>query len=121
MDNNQNMDDLVRKAQEMIKNNQIPQELKDIVSNLKSPQNDSTSNLETSSMPNNTAPNIDINKFSSLIAKLNDNSDDNMSRLLFALKPYLRNQKQDKIDEYVKLVKMGKIAQFLDVLGGDKK
>ncbi len=121
MDNNQNMDDLIKKAQEMIRNNQIPEEIKDIVSSIKSSQVDNSSNLNTNSNPNKTTSNIDIQKFSSLVSKLNDSSDDNMSRLLFALKPYLRNQKQDKLDDYVKLVKMGKMAQFLDFLGGDKK
>ena len=56
-----------------------------------------------------------------LVSKINNQtSDDDMSRLLFALKPYLRNEKKEKIDEYIKLIKMGKIAQFINIFGGDK-
>jgi len=49
-----------------------------------------------------------------------DNNDD-MSKLLNSLKPYLRNEKQEKVDEYIKLIKMGKMTQFFDAFGGGKK
>ena len=44
-----------------------------------------------------------------------------MSRLLLALKPYLRDKKQGKIDNYINLIKMGKMAKLFDLMGGDSK
>lgn len=125
MDNN-DMNNLIKKAQEMIQNNQIPDELKDIIKNMPSNNtlstNKSNSSSDKTNLNNlNDPSNIDINKLMNLVAKINSQtSDDDMSRLLFALKPYLRNEKKEKIDEYIKLIKMGKIAQFIDILGGDK-
>ena len=48
-------------------------------------------------------------------------NNDDMTKLLMSLKPYLRDQKKGKVDEYVKLIKMGKMTQFFDGFGGDKK
>lgn len=125
MDNN-DMNNLIKKAQEMIQNNQIPDELKDIIKNMPSNNtlstNKSNSSSDKTNLNNlNDPSNIDINKLMNLVSKINSQtSDDDMSRLLFALKPYLRNEKKEKIDEYIKLIKMGKIAQFIDIFGGDK-
>lgn len=51
-----------------------------------------------------------------MLSKLNSASDDDMTKLLFALKPYLRNEKKEKVDEYVKLVRMGKMTELFDLL-----
>ena len=133
MDNN-DMNILIKKAQEMIQKNQIPDELKQVINNMPSNKTLSNTNTYINSNTNtnvssnkanlnnlNDSSNIDINKLMNLVSKINNQtSDDDMSRLLFALKPYLRNEKKEKIDEYIKLIKMGKIAQFINIFGGDK-
>ena len=48
-------------------------------------------------------------------------SNDDMSKLLISLKPYLRDEKKGKIDEYIKLIRMGKMTQMFESFGGDKK
>ena len=127
MDNN--MNDLIKKAQEMIKNNQIPDEVKQLVGGMssnnssKSDVNYSVNNKPDGSSQNSSVNNseIDMNMLMNMVKKINNNStDDDMSRLLFALKPYLRTEKKEKIDEYVKLIKMGKMAQLFDILGKNK-
>ena len=60
-------------------------------------------------------------KIQKIMSKMNSaNNDDDMSKLLLSLKPYLRNEKKEKVDEYIKLIKMGKLSQALDLFGGDK-
>ena len=70
-------------------------------------------------------PDIDmetIMKIQNIMAKMKtNNNDDDMSKLLMSLKPYLRDTKKEKLDEYMKLIKMGKMTQMLDLFGGDKK
>ena len=38
-----------------------------------------------------------------------------------SLKPYLRDTKKEKLDEYMKLIKMGKMTQLFNSFGGDQK
>lgn len=135
--NNNDLSEMLKKAQDMIKNNQVPKEITDLASQL----SQNTKKMEfnnTDSSTNNISPSvttsqsnsskfdpskIDMNtllKMQNILSKYNNSSDDDMTKLLFALKPYLRNEKQEKINEYVNLIKMGKIAQLLNVLGGDK-
>lgn len=64
--------------------------------------------------------NIDMNtilKMKSIMEKMN-NQNDPRSNLLYSLKPYLRETKQEKLDQYVNLLKVSKIAE---VLKNDKK
>ena len=59
--------------------------------------------------------NIDINtmlKMKSIIDKMN-NSNDPRSNLLASLKPYLRDNKKQKLDEYANLINFAKIAEIL--------
>ena len=61
-------------------------------------------------------------KLQNIMSKMKSlNNDDDMSKLLMSLKPYLRNEKKEKVDEYIKLIKMGKMTQAFDLFGGDKK
>lgn len=64
--------------------------------------------------------NIDMNtilKMKSIMEKMNDKNDPR-STLLYSLKPYLREAKQEKLDQYVNLLKVSKIAEALK---NDKK
>lgn len=60
--------------------------------------------------------NIDMNtmlKMKSIIDKMN-NSNDPRSNLLASLKPYLRDNKKQKLDEYANLLNFAKIAEILN-------
>lgn len=155
--NNNDMDEMVKKAQEMIKNNQIPDNLKNLAtmfqssnatsnsdntkgvnSNLDASFLDSISNLnnnksinnltnnnsnETQNSNNSFSGNIDMGtlmKIQSIMSKMNTLDNDDMSKLLMSLKPYMRNEKKGKIDEYISLIKMGKMTQLIESLGNNK-
>lgn len=191
--NNDDMNNMIKKAQEMIQNNQIPDELKNMVANMQknsantnnnytqssnynrnnssnysnkqdynkysntySQRNTYKSNNTASNQSNNSTNNIDLNNISELLKnfQMNSNnssnnntnqdfpnidvetmmriqnimskmksadSNDDMSKLLISLKPYLRDEKKGKIDEYIKLIRMGKMTQMFESFGGDKK
>jgi len=68
---------------------------------------------------NGSMPNIDmatLMKMQSIMSKMQNNGDNDMSRLLSSLKPYLRDEKKGKVDEYMKLVKMGQMTKILESL-----
>ena len=58
--------------------------------------------------------NIDMNtilKMKSVMDKMN-NSNDPRSNLLYSLKPYLRDSKKEKLDQYANLLNVAKIAEL---------
>lgn len=66
---------------------------------------------------NNDLDNIDMEtiiKLSSAIGKIKNNKNDPRANLLNSLKPYLRNEKKEKIDEYMKLLNITKIAEIMN-------
>ena len=82
-------------------------------------QGNSTTNNVSSS--NNSTSNgfdfskIDMNtmlKMKSIMEKMSSNNDPR-ANLLYSLKPYLRNERKDKIDQYANLLNMTKIAELL--------
>lgn len=81
---------------------------------------ENNSSKDTSNASSNSAPSdIDIEtilKMKSIIDKMNVKKDDPRSRLLQALKPYLNENRQSKLDQYIQ---MSKIIELLPLLGGD--
>ena len=55
---------------------------------------------------------IDINTIMKLSNSINNNSDPR-NNLLSSLKPYLRDNKKEKLDNYINLLNMSKIAETL--------
>lgn len=144
--NDNDMNEMFNKAKEMLANNQVPDEFKSIVSNFQksnsnnnyNPNPKQTNNNQknyntysqmnnrqtSSSNSNNSMPDIDmatLMKMQNIMSKMKSSDNDDMSRLLLSLKPYLRDEKKDKIDEYIKLIKMGRLTQVIESLGGDKR
>lgn len=142
--NDNDMSEMFKKAQEMIKNNQIPDNLKDMVNNFQksggnfnngnnqsnnnSWNNNNVVNSQVQENSQNNAnfsmPDIDMEtlmKMQSIMSKMKNSPDDDMSKLLSSLKPYMRDEKKGKVDDYMKLIKMGKMAQIFDAFGGEKK
>lgn len=85
-------------------------------SNLKNPNTTNNSNF---SKENNTSnnfdfSNIDINtimKMKSIMEKMNS-KDDPRSNLLYSLKPYLRESKKEKLDQYANLLNIAKLSEL---------
>lgn len=81
--------------------------------------NSSSSNNSSKSTSNNNF-NLDpetIMKMGSIINAINQ-KDSTSSNLLYSLKPYLRDSRKDKLDQYANLLNVTKIAE---VLKNDKK
>lgn len=90
-------------------------------SNSSNGQNHSSNSSNTSSSNSASSQggfdfsNIDINtvmKMKSIIEKMNDKNDPR-SNLLYSLKPYLRDEKKEKLDQYANLMNVAKIAELL--------
>lgn len=108
---------------------QIPPDMINNFSNMmnnnsnKSSENTSQGNSTTNNVSsnNNSTSNgfdfskIDMNtmlKMKSIMEKMSSNNDPR-ANLLYSLKPYLRNERKDKIDQYANLLNMTKIAELL--------
>ncbi len=48
----------------------------------------------------------------SIMSKLSSNEDDDRSRLLMSLKPYMRESRQSSIDSAVKMLNLAQMSQF---------
>lgn len=111
------MSNLFSKVQEMLKNGDIPPELQKMASDFKdaNPNFNESEATNTNSNANNTTSSIDpamMFKMTKMLGSLN-NSDDSRAKLLNSLKPYLRDNKKGKLDQYVNLLKMSSIVESL--------
>ena len=125
----------MNKLNDMMKNgdvskliSQIPQDMlqnfSSLMNNNTNTKNDNTPNdkndISYDTTNNNTAnsfdfSNIDVNtimKMKSFMEKMN-NTNDPRSNLLASLKPYLRDNKKEKLDQYANLINFAKIAELL--------
>lgn len=79
----------------------------------------STEPVENSSLFSN-FDGLDLNslfKIKNIISKLNSNND-YRANLLLSLKPYLRDSKKKKIDQYIQILKLITLLESLDIEGG---
>ncbi len=93
---------------------QIPPEMMQNFSSMMK-NNSKDDNSKGNSENNFDLNNIDmatVMKMKSVMEKMN-NKNDPRSNLLYSLKPYLREQKQEKLDQYANLMNVAKIAELL--------
>ena len=125
VDNGNISDAISQISPEMIENfskmlNSSNQSKSDGSSNSSNSQNNQNTYKSNSSSSGFDFSQIDMNtilKMKSAMDKMN-NKDDPRSNLLYSLKPYLRQTKQEKLDQYVNLLNFSKVA---DILKNDKK
>ncbi len=129
------MSEIIQKMNEMLKNNEIPDNVKSIMNNLANQSNSSNSSNDMSDSSNINSstensdssfnmPNIDLEtmmKMKSVIDSMNKQQNDPRANLLRSLKPYLKQSRKEKVDQYIKLFSMGKVFEVLNPLGGEKK
>lgn len=92
-----------------------PEMINNLMGMLENNTSKDTSNTSSSSAPSD----IDLEtilKMKSIIDKINIKKDDPRSRLLLSLKPYLNENRQNRLDQYIQ---MSKIIELLPLLGGD--
>ena len=101
----------------------------DMINNLASMLNNKSNNSNSSSSSqqettnNSSTSNIDfetIMKMKTIIDKMNV-KDDPRSNLLLSLKPYLKESRREKLDQYIQLMNISKALDFFPFLGGDKQ
>ena len=100
---------------------QISPEMINNMNNILNTSNSNTSNTSTNNNSNNF--NLDINtimKMKSIMENMN-NRNDPRANLLYSLKPYLRDSKKDKLDQYVNLLNVSKIAELMNKNNEDKR
>lgn len=64
--------------------------------------------------------NIDMNtilKIKQIMEKMNQNKDNPRSNLLLSLKPYLKDSRKQKVDQYIQLLNMGSLIENLNFGG----
>lgn len=102
--------------------NITPEMISNLVNMLKSESSSNTTNSTYESQTNNNSTNnIDIEtilKIKSIIENLNK-KDDPRSNLLYSLKPYLRESRQKKLEQYVNLLKITQITNLFKSEKGD--
>lgn len=125
--------EMMKKMSEMLKNNEIPDNVKSIINNLSSKSSEANTSSEngnsfnknlTSENSNSDFPDIDLNtmlKMKSIIDSMNKQQNDPRANLLRSLKPYLKPSRKEKVDQYIKLFSMGKVFETLNPLGGENK
>lgn len=113
-----NMNNMMEQLNQMFQNNDFPDDIKNLINNLKSSSDSENTSKET--YDNNSG--IDINtilKMKKVMDSMNSNKDDPRSNLLLSLKPYLKESRRKKVDQYIKLFGLGKAFEIMNSLGGD--
>lgn len=127
------MSEMMQKMSEMLKNNEIPDNIKSMFNNLASSNSDSSyaesdnateHGQQTDSFNSSSNFNIDLDtmlKMKSIIDSMNQQQNDPRANLLRSLKPYLKPSRKEKVDQYIKLFSMGKVFEVLNPLGGKEE
>ena len=93
---------------------QVSPEMINNLGNMLNSNNQNNSSNQSSSQNGNF--NLDMNtimKMKSIMENMN-NKTDPRANLLYSLKPYLRDSKKDKLDQYVNLLNVSKIADLMN-------
>ena len=112
---------LIDKINSMIKNNEIPEDIKNIMGQISNSSNqDSERNDNKDMSSDNTEFDIaTIMKMKKIMDSFKETSNDPRANLLRSLKPYLKDSRKEKVDQYIQIFSMGKIFENFNSLGGD--
>ena len=102
---------------------QVSPEMLNNLGNMLNSNNQTNSQNNSQSNENTNNFNIDMNtimKMKSIMDNMN-NKNDPRANLLYSLKPYLRDSKKNKLDQYVNLLSISKIAEVMNKNNDDKK
>lgn len=116
----EDLSDLINNVKNIVDSGNIPDNMKEILNKLNSSENNTivgNSKSNSGNITNNSNNlNIDIDtvlKMKSIIDNINQN-DDPRSNLLYSLKPYLRESRKSKLDQYVNLLNITKIVGLIN-------
>ena len=135
---NTDMSEMMENLSKMMNNPDMTNNIKNILNNMNNNSNSSSdnkvtndnisnSNSHTTNSNNTTSnpfENIDMNtifKVQQIMNSVNDKQNDYRTNLLLSLKPYLKESRKSKVDQYIQLMKIGKVFEVMNPLGGDNK
>lgn len=108
--NENDMSELFSKFSNMINEGNIPDEMKNILSSMQNGNKEEKTEGEEKD-----SPSIDfetIMKMKQIMEKMKGTEKDPRANLLLSLKPYLKESRKDKVDQYIKLFSMGKAMEI---------
>ena len=112
---NDNLSDLLNNLSKNINssdgNNINPDMLKQLLDSFNSSNGSNNSNKND----NNSNPDIDLDtiiKMKTIMEEMNSSKSNSGSNLLLALKPFLRQSRQSKVDQYVQLLKLAPLLEM---------
>lgn len=112
---NDNLSDLLNNLSKNINsfdgNNINPDMLKQLLDSF----NSSNGSIDSNKNDNNSNPDIDLDtilKMKTIMEKMNSSKSNSSSNLLLALKPFLRQSRQSKVDQYVQLLKLAPLLEM---------
>lgn len=106
------MSELFNKFSNMINEGNIPDEMKNILSSLSSNSSEGNKERKTEDKDSLGVDFETIMKMKMVMEKMKGNGDDPRAKLLLSLKPYLKDSRKDKIDQYIKLFSMSKVMEI---------
>lgn len=132
---NDDMSDLIAKLNSMLGSDSA-NDLKNVINNFSNNNSTNSSSSDNSSSnssntinsnDNNTEDetsgfNIDfdtIMKMKSVMDAMNSKKNDPRAKLLMSLKPYLKDSRKQKLDQYVQLLNMSSVFELFKENGGD--
>ena len=121
----EDLSDIINNVKNMVDSGNIPDDIKEMLGNLSTnTSNDVNQNKQSSVTSSNSSGNttsnngtlkIDVQtilKMKSIIENINQ-KDDPRANLLYSLKPYLRESRKNKLDQYVNLLNISKVADLM--------
>lgn len=123
-----NVSELLKKFSQMMENGNIPDNVKNLFNNSQQNTDDSSYNNTSEDSNENTTPdnnnsfNIDFEtlmKIQQIMNQMKSEKNDPRTNLLLSLKPYLKDNRKQKIEQYINIFKMTKIIDLLNKNGGD--
>ena len=94
--------------------------LKEFINNFQSSSQESNANINDDSNNSNNF-NFDINtmmKMKNIMDKMNSSRNDTRSNLLQSLKPYLNDNRKERLDQYMQFLNISKVLEAFNSEGG---
>lgn len=114
-------EDLAKQLSDILKEKNI--DLNQVLENFNSnSSNENTENKSSENNQSNSSGQIDpamLLKFQKIFSLLNNKKDSQDEQLLRSLKPYMRDSKKEKIDQYIQLLHMLKLFENFQEMGGN--
>ena len=122
--NNEDMSEVIKNLSGMLNSDNIPDNIKDMLNSFSS-SSDSSSNNVSNDVSSNSSQDTGIDmetllKISNIVSKMNSSQNDPRSNLLLSLKPYLKESRKNKVEQYVKLLNMSKVLDIINPNGSEK-